>query len=124
LSPVGLAFDGANIWVTNSTSDTVTKLLASTGAALGTYPVGGNPLGIAFDGINIWVTNTSQASLGITELMASTGATVSTFTVGSFPSSVLFDGANIVGNESRQQHGHEDYSVTSPFNIARRHCSH
>ncbi|MGD0548686.1 MAG: DNRLRE domain-containing protein, partial [Terracidiphilus sp.] len=31
-SPVGVAFDGTNIWVTNNGSGTVTKLLASTGA--------------------------------------------------------------------------------------------
>jgi hypothetical protein len=26
ISPVGVAFDGANIWVTNNSSDTVSKL--------------------------------------------------------------------------------------------------
>jgi DNA-binding beta-propeller fold protein YncE len=36
---------------------TVTKLLASTGAVVGTYGVGTAPVGIAFDGTNIWVAN-------------------------------------------------------------------
>jgi hypothetical protein len=45
LSPhlFGIAFDGTNIWVSNSTAATVTKLLASTGATLGTYTVGNTP---------------------------------------------------------------------------------
>src|ERR1022692_1755566 len=36
---------------------TVTKLLASTGAVVGTSGVGAQPIGIAFDGTNIWVAN-------------------------------------------------------------------
>ena len=39
-----MAFDGANIWVANYDSNTVTELLAATGANLGTYNVGTKPL--------------------------------------------------------------------------------
>ena len=40
-SPVNVAFDGANIWVANKGSGgTVNKLLASTGALVGTYSAG------------------------------------------------------------------------------------
>jgi DNA-binding beta-propeller fold protein YncE len=35
----------------------VTKLRASDGANLGTFPVGTEPYGVAFDGANIWVAN-------------------------------------------------------------------
>ena len=52
-----MAFDGANIWVTNGADDTVSKLQASDGANLGTFPVGDAPVGVAFDGANIWVAN-------------------------------------------------------------------
>ena len=45
-NPVGVAFDGTNIWVVNQDDDTVTKLLASTGATMGTYPVGPFPLAL------------------------------------------------------------------------------
>jgi hypothetical protein len=31
-----MAFDGSNIWVANNVDNTVTKLLASTGAVVGT----------------------------------------------------------------------------------------
>jgi len=54
--PVGVAFDGANIWVTNLFGHNVTKVRVSDGAVQGTFSVGTSPAGIAFDGANIWVT--------------------------------------------------------------------
>jgi hypothetical protein len=51
-TPEQVAFDGANIWVTDSDGNTVTKILASTGAIVGTYAVGKFPQGVAFDGTN------------------------------------------------------------------------
>jgi YVTN family beta-propeller protein len=62
-NPWGVAFDGANIWVANSGSNNVTKLLAATGALLGTFPVGSNPKAVAFDGANIWVANWGSKSV-------------------------------------------------------------
>ena len=47
---------GANIWVANSTSNTLSKLRASDGKLLGSFPVDANPGGLAYDGANIWVT--------------------------------------------------------------------
>ncbi len=61
--PFGVAFDGANIWVTNEVGDNVTKLRAFDGAHLGTFPVGIGPQGVAFDGANIWVANGSSDSV-------------------------------------------------------------
>jgi hypothetical protein len=55
--PNGIAYDGANIWVTDFNSTTVTKLLASTGASAGTFTVGGEPAAVAFDGAHIWVSS-------------------------------------------------------------------
>jgi YVTN family beta-propeller protein len=52
-----VAFDGTNIWVANEGDNSVSKLLASTGAVVGTHGVGNSPGGVAFDGTNIWVTN-------------------------------------------------------------------
>ncbi len=37
----------------------VTKLRASDGANLGTFPVGRPANAVAFDGVNLWVTNGS-----------------------------------------------------------------
>ena len=95
--PSGVAFDGANIWVTNYNSDTVATLRASDGVNLGTFTVGTNPYGVAFDGANIWVTNAGSNT--VTKLRASDGTTLGTFPVGTLPAGVAFDGANIwVGN--------------------------
>jgi DNA-binding beta-propeller fold protein YncE len=44
--------------VANETSNTVSKLLAKSGALQGTFNVGLAPYAIAFDGANIWVANT------------------------------------------------------------------
>jgi DNA-binding beta-propeller fold protein YncE len=63
-NPGALAFDGANIWVANFTDGTVNKLLASTGALLGTFSVGAGPDGLAFDGANIWVANENSDTMG------------------------------------------------------------
>jgi hypothetical protein len=91
-SPFGVAFDGTNIWVANGGSSTVTKLLASTGAVVGSYSVGSAPYGVAFDGTNIWVTGFYGT---VTKLLASTGSIVGTYYVGQYLYGVAFDGTNI-----------------------------
>jgi hypothetical protein len=90
LAPVGVAFDGANIWVANNASSTVSKLRASDGATLGTFSVYAYML--AFDGANIWATNGVNT---VTKLRASDGALLGTFAVGLHPDGLAFDGANI-----------------------------
>lgn len=92
-SPHGVAFDGANIWVTNRNGDTVTKLRASDGANLGTFPVGNFPFGACFDGANIWVANLGDST--VTKLQASDGAVLDTFFTGGSPLALAFDGSNI-----------------------------
>jgi DNA-binding beta-propeller fold protein YncE len=65
-APAGLAFDGANIWVTDAISEgEVIKLRASDGAVLGSFLVGQVPRGIAFDGTKIWVANANGNSVSI-----------------------------------------------------------
>lgn len=53
--PNNIAFDGANLWVANGGSHSVTLLRACDGAQVGVFATGGPPLGLAFDGINVWV---------------------------------------------------------------------
>jgi DNA-binding beta-propeller fold protein YncE len=95
--PYGIVFDGANIWVTNTGDNTVTKLRATDGVLLGTFQAGTNPgtpaYEVAFDGANIWVTNGSANT--VTELRATDGVILGTFPTGQLPQGVLFDGANI-----------------------------
>ncbi len=88
--PLGIAFDGANIWVANRGDGSVTKLKASDGTVLGTFIVhDGGPYGVAFDGANIWVTG----DLTVTEFRADGKV------IGDFPfkntAGIAFDGANI-----------------------------
>ena len=76
-SPGQAAFDGSNIWVTNSNANTVTKLRASDGASLGEFPAGTSPSGIAFDGASMWIANQDNSS--VTKLRASDGKILGTF---------------------------------------------
>jgi uncharacterized protein (TIGR03437 family) len=100
--PAGIVFDGTNIWVANQLSYTVTKLLAASGAIVGTYPIGGPPSSpafdggfpsaLAFDGTNIWVPSGNQ----MTKLLAATGATVGIYPLPQYAGNgVVFDGTNI-----------------------------
>ena len=88
-----MAFDGANIWVTNYSDSTITKLQASSGAVLGTYAVGVSPNGVAFDGTSIWVSSGRDDT--VDKLLLATGAIVGTNPVGALPYAVAFDGSNI-----------------------------
>jgi hypothetical protein len=118
----GIAFDGTNIWATSGSS--LMKLLASTGAIVGTYPTaGGNsiygvtkllastgaivgtystgstfPQSIICDGTNIWVApnyTEFEHFYGVTKLSASTGAILGTYNVGANPFTMAFDGTNV-----------------------------
>jgi DNA-binding beta-propeller fold protein YncE len=57
--PLGVVFDGANIWVADGPTNTVIKLSAS-GSVLGNLAVGSYAYGAAFDGAHIWVTNNNS----------------------------------------------------------------
>jgi hypothetical protein len=92
-APYGVAFDGANIWVANGGSSSLTKLRASDGTNLGTFDVGASPRSVAFDSANVWVVN--GGSFNVTKLRAIDGNNLGTFPVGASPTGVAFDGANI-----------------------------
>src|SRR5580658_8910584 len=98
-NPLGLAFDGANMWVANQDGNSVTKLRANDGENLGTFPVQAGPTGIVFDGANIWTVNSYGNN--VSKLRASDGKTLGTFNVGNDPLFAAFDGENIwVTNQS------------------------
>jgi len=98
--PFGLAFDGANIWVTQQDHGWVTKLRASDGRVLGTFGVGGRDLtAIAVDAGSVWVTD--FVGNNVTKLRATDGKVLGTFGVGENPCAIAFDGVNVLGCESR-----------------------
>ena len=80
------------MWVTNNSSNNVTKIRASDGAVLGTFPAGTSPAGIAFDGVHMWIANQDKQSVTkMLRLMVRFGSA----RVGFSPFAVTFDGANI-----------------------------
>jgi DNA-binding beta-propeller fold protein YncE len=85
----GIAFDGANMWVTGQFENTVTKIRANDGTVLGTFKVGNTPVGVAFDGVNVWVSNGGGT---VTKLRASDGKVIGTFPVGNNPHGAVFGG--------------------------------
>ena len=89
---VQLAFDGTNIWSANGSMNTVTKIRASDGTVLATYPLPNSATDLVFDGQFIWVL--SRGSASVTKLTTD-GQIVGTFQTGSMPSSIVFDGANV-----------------------------
>jgi sugar lactone lactonase YvrE len=92
-SPIGIAFDGTNIWGSNQYGQSLTKLRANDGENLGTFTVGSGPTGVAFDGANIWTANSFDGT--VTKLRASDGKNLGTFSVGQAPLYVAFDGQDI-----------------------------
>lgn len=94
ISPYGMLFDGEHVWVSNNGAGTVTKLVASTGAVVGTYPAGNLPGLMAFDGEHVWVVNGTPNT--VTKLDADTGAQVgSALSFATDPSGIVFDGDSI-----------------------------
>jgi len=102
--PTGMLFDGNYIWVSNNSSNSVTKLRPDDGAVLGTFTTGNYPVGLAFDGANIWVANFGFNGAGntATVISARTGrpAAFSPVPVGQGPRGLAFDGANIWAADS------------------------
>ena len=87
-----MSSDGTHVWVTNL-DNTVSEILASTGAVVNTIPVGMFPEGVSSDGTHVWVTNYQDNT--VTEILASTGAVVNTIPVGADPVGVSSDGTDV-----------------------------
>ncbi|MEO8658057.1 MAG: hypothetical protein ABI693_06285 [Bryobacteraceae bacterium] len=98
LEPLGLTFDGANIWAADNAGQ-VLKVRASDGANLGIFPMTNfSPVDIVFDGTSVWVT--SQVGNAVKKLRATDGAELATVTLPNQPTGLLgsglaFDGANV-----------------------------
>ncbi len=89
------------MWVSNGNliGAAVTKVRASDGKVLGTFPLPGVvPWWMTFDGANIWIptSNSNPSSNGsVTKLRASDGKNLGSFTVGISPEAAAFDGQNV-----------------------------
>jgi hypothetical protein len=89
----GAAFDGENLWVTNLSGGTVTKLRPSDGTILGTFNAGTAPIDVAWDGANIWIANASGNC--VTKLRGSDGVVLGTYVVFDSVNRIAFDGTFI-----------------------------
>jgi YVTN family beta-propeller protein len=88
-----LAFDGQNIWTTNRTANSVTKVRASDGAILANLKGFNYPFAIAFDGVSIWVGNTGDNT--VIKLNPATGAITNSFSLATGPIGMAFDGVSM-----------------------------
>jgi DNA-binding beta-propeller fold protein YncE len=94
-SPDKIAFDGANIWVTDYASNDV-RVVAENGNVLTTIPLpSANPEGITFDGKYIWVANDGAGQNSVSKFDISTRTLIATYPVGIAPDAVAFDGTAI-----------------------------
>jgi DNA-binding beta-propeller fold protein YncE len=95
LSPIGILYDGTNIWVSDFNAGTLLKL-DSNGNILQTVTVGDGPEIPIFDGTNIWVPNQNSSTISV--IRASTGTVLATLSGNGLnqPVSAAFDGQRIL----------------------------
>jgi hypothetical protein len=89
--PNGMAFDGENMWISETSANTVLKVNASDGRFVGSYTVT-SPGALAFDGKQIWVNNVNSNT--VTVLRASDGrlSFPNLIPVPSTPKGLIWDG--------------------------------
>ncbi|MFI5360819.1 MAG: hypothetical protein ACHQ49_02520 [Elusimicrobiota bacterium] len=85
--PSAIAFDGANIWMTDQSADSVLELKASDGSFVRKVATGAGPAGLAFDGRNIWTGNITDNTL--TVISAADGAVLGTHLTGLEPALII-----------------------------------
>jgi len=92
-SPMGLVFDGVNMWVTDRPVAKIHRL-DSSGAILNSYFVGDDPKFPVFDGANFWIPN----CCGVSVVRPSDGTTLQYLQMppGPSPIRVGFDGKRIL----------------------------
>lgn len=94
--PWGMAFDGANMWVANSVSNSVSKFRVSDGVNLGNFYIGHPAQLLAYDGVSIWAGDGGTGK--VTKIRTSDGAILFDKAVTSatgFPMGLAFDGSSM-----------------------------
>jgi len=95
--PIGILYDGVNIWIADMNAYALMKL-DSSGAILQHVAVASAPALPVFDGSNIWVPGGGSDDSSVAVVHASSGAVLATLTGNglSVPSSAAFDGQRIL----------------------------
>jgi YVTN family beta-propeller protein len=93
--PVGVAFDGAHIWVSNYADNSIKKINTTTDEVVTSVSMGdgARPRGIAFDGAHIWAANSGNNS--VTRIDTLTDEIVARIPVGTGPVAIAFDGTHV-----------------------------
>jgi DNA-binding beta-propeller fold protein YncE len=109
-TPIGILFDGTNLWVTdylsNSSNPGMLHKLGSSGAVVQNVIVGAGPSNPIFDGSNIWVPNFVGQSVSV--VRARDGMVLATLTGNGLngPVQAAFDGQRVlVTNFGTDFHG-------------------
>jgi YVTN family beta-propeller protein len=97
--PIGILYDGANLWVTDQGDDSLKRVDTATGAILQSIPVGADPVHPVFDGTNLWVPNLNSNSISVVRAVGALRGTVLQTLTGNGlngPRSMAFDGERII----------------------------
>jgi hypothetical protein len=96
-NPVGITFDGLNLWTANNGTGPGTGSLSRANLSdfnVTTFTTGfSQPVGILFDGTNLWVTDNGDASLKRVD--TTTGAVLQTIALSGSVQTPIFDGTNL-----------------------------
>jgi DNA-binding beta-propeller fold protein YncE len=94
INPIGIAYDGQNIWTANSGGSV--SIITLNPTVVTNVSTGFTSLhGVIYDGTNIWVADNVSGSVDKLRKLDSSGAILASVDVGSFPESPAFDGTNI-----------------------------
>jgi hypothetical protein len=92
-NPVGIAFDGTNVWTANLGSPGSVSIINPQSYSVNTVTTGFNgPWGIIYDGAHIWVADDLAGTL---LQLDPAGTILKTVAVGGQPKQIVFDGTNI-----------------------------
>jgi YVTN family beta-propeller protein len=98
VAPVGITYDGVNLWVSNTLSAGLAQI-STNGTLLGTVPTPSGTIYSAFDGAFVWAT--ASGANQVTKINASTGVVVGNYPVGAYPIGIDTDGKSVyVANQN------------------------
>ena len=107
--PIGIVFDGTNLWTANQTGNSISRITLP-GGKIATFSLGFSPWWIAYDGANVWTTGYTTGKVGKNSTSTGAAAPGSPYSVcgsaSSDPLTIAFDGAHMwVGCQGNNELG-------------------
>jgi YVTN family beta-propeller protein len=96
IAPIEMTYDGANVWVTNYDSSSI-SVVDSQGSLIKTIylePIA-HPEGILYDGKYVWTANNGPGANTVSKFDAASMAFIANYPVGILPDGLAFDGTYI-----------------------------